>query len=244
MVNSFRGLPFFLHSLFVFSAQNKAQSYKLFPIRFPYLCLSDRYMQSGEASGHYFHQDMHVARRIFEKNPERHVDVGSRIDGFVAHVAIFREVEVFDVRSLDSQIPNITFRQIDLMGEMPSEFLASCDSLSCLHALEHFGLGRYGDPVNRDGFYAGFNNLTKVIKPGGTFYFSVPIGPGRVEFNAHRVFPVRFLLELFTQNFTVEDFCYVDDSGDLHKHVKLAEQGIDTNFGCQYGCGIFELMKK
>jgi hypothetical protein len=30
-----------------------------------------------------------------------------------------------------------------------------CDSLSCLHALEHFGLGRYGDPIDPRGHEKG-----------------------------------------------------------------------------------------
>ena len=37
----------------------------------------------------YFHQDFVVARKIFERNPRLHIDVGSRVDGFVAHVATF-----------------------------------------------------------------------------------------------------------------------------------------------------------
>jgi len=52
--------------------------------------LTDRFDPGGDASGHYFHQDLIVARRIFERDPRKHVDVGSRIDGFVAHLAVFR----------------------------------------------------------------------------------------------------------------------------------------------------------
>ena len=37
---------------------------------------------------------------IYAARPEKHVDVGSRVDGFVAHVASFREIEVFDVRPI------------------------------------------------------------------------------------------------------------------------------------------------
>jgi len=58
--------------------------------------LTDRFDPGGDASGHYFHQDLIVARRIFERDPRKHVDVGSRIDGFVAHLAVFRQVEVID----------------------------------------------------------------------------------------------------------------------------------------------------
>ena len=41
-----------------------------------------------------------------------------------------------------------------------------CDSVSCLHALEHFGLGRYGDPVDPDGHLKGFRNLRRIVQGG------------------------------------------------------------------------------
>jgi len=63
--------------------------------------------------------------------------------------------------------------------------------------MEHFGLGRYGDPVNYDGYLLGLNNLYQILKIGGKLYFSVPIGPQRIEFDAHRVFSLSYLLELF-----------------------------------------------
>ena len=134
-----------------------------FPMGRLYPCLDDAYMAAGTAKGHYFHQDLHVARRIFERSPARHVDVGSRVDGFVAHVAAFREIEVFDIRPLDS-LPGIVFKQCDLMNDtVPAEY---ADSVSCLHALEHFGLGRYGDPVDYYGHLRGMSNLVQLLQSG------------------------------------------------------------------------------
>ena len=80
------------------------------------------------------------------------------------------------------------------MSEIPPGLAESTDSLSCLHALEHFGLGRYGDPVDYDGYLKGFDNLYRILKPGGRLYFSVPMGPQRIEFDAHRVFSMAYLL--------------------------------------------------
>ena len=34
---------------------------------------------------------------IFGENPPRHIDIGSRVDGFVAHVAAFRKIEAVGV---------------------------------------------------------------------------------------------------------------------------------------------------
>lgn len=77
--------------------------------------LHDRHAEAGVTKSEYFWQDLIVARWIHEASPECHVDVGSRTDGFVAHVASFREIEVFDVRPITTEIPGVTFRQADLM---------------------------------------------------------------------------------------------------------------------------------
>ncbi|MDB2508427.1 hypothetical protein N9X37_06760 [Planktomarina temperata] len=73
--------------------------------------LSDYSDSAGTVKGHYFHQDLLIARLIHDNNPKRHIDIASRIDGFVAHVASFREIEVVDVRPLPkSEHENIKFR--------------------------------------------------------------------------------------------------------------------------------------
>ena len=213
-----------------------------FPFGELYPCLDDRGSNAVTAKGHYFHQDLLVARRIFANAPRLHVDVGSRVDGFVAHVASFREIEVFDVRPLAATIPNVRFRQADLMAPFDPALGGYCDSLSCLHALEHFGLGRYGDAVDFEGHLKGLANLKRVVAVGGKLYLSVPMGPQRIEFNAHRVFAVDYLLSL-VRDFQVDAFSYVDDKGDLHENVSLTPDASSANFGCRYGCAILELTK-
>jgi len=206
------------------------------------LILDERFSESGTMSGHYFHQDLYVASRIFKNNPKLHVDIGSRTDGFVAHVAVFREIEIFDIREQKSKVKNIIFRKADLL-ELPEGMVNYCDSISSLHAIEHFGLGRYGDPIDYFGHLKAIENVTKILKTGGTFYISVPIGAQRIEFNAHRVFSVQYLLDLFKYNFTLQRFSYIDQHGDFHENVELIQTQIDTNYNCNYGCGIFELIK-
>ena len=206
-------------------------------------CLGEESSDSGLAKGHYFHQDLLAARRISLNNPTVHVDVGSRIDGFVAHVAAFRSIEVLDIRPLPGEIPNVRFVRADLMAPVHDELVDYCDSLSCLHALEHFGLGRYGDPIDHDGHLRGLDNLYRILKTGGTLYLSVPIGPQRIEFNAHRVFSVDYLIECLADRYRIDRFSFVDDRGDLHEDVPITGQDALNSFGCQYGCGIFEMTK-
>lgn len=241
-LRSLRGIWYYCNDFDILKGQ-ELSSARVFAFGKQYPCLEERFAESGSASGHYFHQDLLVARRICANNPVTHVDVGSRIDGFVAHVASFRSIEVFDIRPLFNIIPNIKFRQTDLMAPVDETLENYCDSLSCLHALEHFGLGRYGDPVNYDGYILGLNNLSKILKKGGKLYLSIPIGPQRIEFNAHRVFSVSFLLECLSGKYALDQFSFVDDQGELHENVTITDKDLKKNFDCRYGCGIFEMTK-
>lgn len=204
--------------------------------------LSDYGDAAGTADGHYFHQDLLVASFVFEKSPARHVDIGSRIDGFVAHVASFRPVDVLDIRKLDTSVhPNISFFQADIMNPTSVVDIKS-DSVSCLHALEHFGLGRYGDPLDPEGHLKGFKNLVRILKPGGILYLSFPIGRGSATiFNAHRVFEPREVLSWPVDEGSLEllRFDYVDDNGNLHKQFDLLELVPEV----EYGCGIYTFEK-
>jgi Caenorhabditis protein of unknown function, DUF268 len=200
--------------------------------------------EGGVASGHYFHQDLLVARKIFENHPIRHIDVGSRIDGFVAHVATFRTIEVLDTRAISSQVPGISFAQADLMN-LPAKYVNCTDSLSCLHTLEHIGLGRYGDKIDFDGWLLALQNLWKMLKSNGILYLSVPTGKiQRVEFNAHRVFSVEYLAPILMGMFKVIDISFVDDSGYLHQNVSLSSDSLLRSFDSSYGLSIWVLEKR
>lgn len=211
-------------------------------IKFSMPSLFDMYEGSGVASGHYFHQDLLVAQRVFELEPEKHVDIGSSVGSFVAHVATFRKIEVLDIRGLVSKTPNIIFRQCDFT-RLPDDLVEYCDSVSCLHALEHFGLGRYGDTLDIEGHLRGFDSLHKILKPDGNLYLSFPVGTERIEFNAHRVFALKTPLEWAKGRFKLIGFSYVDDEGDLHKDATLDAAALSNNFNLDYGCGIYEFRK-
>lgn len=221
-----------------FSRQKDFTSIGFYPL------FADRYDSAGVASGHYFHQDLYVARKIFEAQPSRHVDVGSRIDGFVAHVASFREIEIIDIRNITSKSKNIKFMQADMMSEQ-FHFSEKTPSLSCLHAIEHFGLGRYGDLMDLDGHKKGIKNLVSCLSESGTLYLSTPVGRPRIEFNAHRVFDIHYLLNIFTSHkLKLKSFSYVDDLGELIENVDPYTDEGKKNFNLKYGCGIFELIKE
>jgi len=241
LLHTARTLPVYLRNYRTYRRLQDGPTPPDFPVTRHVPMLHDRTASAGRR-GAYFHQDLLVARRILERRPERHVDIGSRIDGFVAHVALFREIEVLDIRPMSERIPNIVFRQVDFMQE-DQPLVGYCDSVSCLHALEHFGLGRYGDPVDPAGHLKGFRNLHRILRMGGTCYLSVPMGPQRTEFDSQRVFSLDYLLRMVAEDFRLERFSYVDDGGALHENVALGPELVATDCGCTLGCAILELVK-
>ena len=246
-IKNLRGIPFYFRDLSRLKRQRRYGGGKQeFPMKY-FPILSDKFASAGTLSGDYFHQDLLVAKKIFVANPVKHVDIGSRVDGFVAHVAVFREIEIFDVRELKSTVKNIHFTRANLI-ELPENMENYCDSISALHSIEHFGLGRYGDPVDYFGHVKAIKNIAQILKPKGTFYFSVPIGKQRIEFNAHRVFSVSYLWNILKENFDLISFSYVDDAGNLRENVEFTDKSIKQSFECDYvlsgGVGIFELQKR
>lgn len=235
---SLRGLPRFLSDYRKFR-QEYSGSLTWMP------CLHDRYAEGGTTKSEYFWQDLLVARWIFAAKPQRHVDVGSRVDGFVAHVASFRDIEVFDVRPISTQIPGVVFKQADLMSSdnLPDSESGICDSLSCLHALEHFGLGRYGDPINPTGYEQGLANMALLLRPGGTFYLSTPIGSERVEFNANRVFDPRSIIKLVESRGLALRKLTVVESGGIVRELQATPDTLQTLAEVPYNLGIFVFTK-
>lgn len=166
---------------------------------------------SGAADGHYFWQDLIVAKWIYEEKPISHVDLGSRVDGFIAHLLTFREVTQIDIRKMDSTIPHLKFIQRDILKENNSD-VRKFDSASSLHSIEHFGLGRYGDPLVVDGHIQGLKNLAEMVKPGGKLYISFPIGKSEVQFNSQRILEPNFPLGLL-EDFRLLEFVVVPWKG-------------------------------
>lgn len=198
--------------------------------------LADYDASAGTAGGHYFHQDLWAAQRVYSAKPARHVDVGSRIDGFVAHVLTFMPVEVVDIRPLSSHVPGLQFIRGD-MCRLDGFDAGSVISLSCLHAVEHAGLGRYGDPVAPRAWAAALAELARVLAPGGRFYLGTPIGRQRLHFNSERVFSPRTILGALP-GLTLVSFSAVNDAGDF-----VAAADLDGFASADYSCGLFELTK-
>lgn len=241
-LSSIRGMPAYIKDYIYFRSMYEGVI-KIDP------CLTDRYAACGSYFNEYFWQDLLVARLIHKINPKRHVDVGSRIDGFIGQLASFREVEVIDVRKPSIEIDGIKFHVADMsLPENTSllrDAVGSSDSVSCLHALEHFGLGRYGDRVVANGFQEGIKNLISLLSSSGYLYLSVPIGSERVQFNANYVFNPSKLNQLVLGYGMVLDsfYAYSPEIGP----IEIDSENLDSEFikleDSPYALGIFVYKK-
>lgn len=181
----------------------------------------DKFDQAGSI-GNYFWQDLWAARLIIEQGVKEHFDIGSRLDGFIAHLlAANIEVNVIDIRKFPGEIEHLHTIVDDAttLHQIEDE---SVESMSALCSLEHFGLGRYGDPIDPEACFKCFDNIQRKLKRRGHLYISVPIGKERVEFNAHRVFYANTIAACF-QKLQMQEFSCATPEGieynvDIHKY--------------------------
>lgn len=230
LILSLPNLPRYLRDWIVFRRQ---QGDMPTPWRDTFPRLDDR-LPKTPFDPHYFFQGNWLARRLALNPPPRHVDVGSSVLAvgvLSAHVpTIFVDYRPLSVRQsglmpLGGDITRLPFADASLV------------SVSCLHVIEHIGLGRYGDPLDATGANRAASELQRVIAPGGKLFLSTPIGRERVCFNAHRVFSVAKVLAMFSE-LRLSEFSYVDDGGRLFQDVSP-----DSVPSLDYGCGLFEFGK-
>ena len=239
LIYFFRGLPQYIFDWIYFRKRYSGKmSFRP--------CLQDRFSEAGSIKSEYFWQDLLVSRWIHEANPLTHFDVGSRIDGFIAHLASFRKVEIIDVRPISVEIPGVSFHQMDMMkafDESLPTMLGVCDSISCLHAIEHFGLGRYGDPINQFGYLLGIDNIAKMLIPGGVMYLSTPIGRERVEFNANWIFDPRTIIDRAALGGMTLDRMVVVKHGQHVHNLEITTEALASLARQKYNLGIFVFKK-
>lgn len=202
--------------------------------------LADKYKNAGSINN-YFWQDLWAAKLINKTGIKRHFDIGSRINGFIAHLlAMNIDVTMIDVREFPWKVEGLhtIIDDATMLKQIPEN---SIDSMSALCSLEHFGLGRYGDPVDPEACFICFEEIQKRIKQGGSLYISLPIGRERVEFNAHRVFYSSTIIGCFLQMELLEFSCVAE--GKIEYHVDIHKYDTDEHNG-DYRYGLFHFIKK
>ena len=198
-----------------------------------YPCLADKVVNTP-FDAHYTYHPAWAARIIAKERPLEHVDISS-ILSFAAVVSAFVPVKFYDYRPAKLGLPNFHSDFADLKA-LPFEN-ESIASLSCMHTIEHIGLGRYGDELDAEGDLKAIAELKRVLKSGGSLLFVTPVGKPKVAFNAHRVYAYEQILAYFAP-LTLADFSLVTDEG-----IFIAAPSPDLVAQQQYGCGCFWFKK-
>lgn len=185
---------------------------------------------------HYVYHTAWAARKVKEVNPRYHVDISSSLY-FCGIVSAFIPVKFYDYRPADLLLPGLSSDHADLTRLPFAD--NSIHSLSCMHTVEHVGLGRYGDQFDKDGDLKAIAELKRVLVPGGSLFFVVPVG-GRamIEFNAHRIYTPDLIKKYF-ENLRLREFALVPEiSGEM-----IINPGKEVWVKEKYACGCFWFIK-
>ena len=199
---------------------------------------SDRLPQLGEDTAttpfdrHYVYHPAWAARILHKLAPRVHVDIGSSLY-FVSIASAFVRTEFYDYRPAELAIDGLRTASADLTA-LPFDD-RSIESLSCMHVVEHIGLGRYGDRLDPNGDARAMSELQRVVAPGGSLLFVVPVGRPQLRFNAHRIYSLEQIRASFPELALVE-FALIRERGAEGWIAGATAEQVDAE---EYGCGCF-----
>jgi hypothetical protein len=219
----------------------KADQKKFYSISGPHHNIPrDTMFCPGDATGnsnfdaHYVYHTSWAARRLIKSPTNLHVDIGSDIR-FCTIASAFQQILFLDFRPLQIQLQGLQTGRTNLLN---LDFTSSSvTSLSCMHVVEHVGLGRYGDAIDPLGSEKAMKELQRILCSEGLLYFVVPVGTSKIVFHAHRIFDPKYILEIFSEC-SLEEFSLVTDD---RRFVEFAT--LDQASSQKYGCGCFLFRK-
>lgn len=199
-----------------------------------YPCLEDNTEMTG-FDAHYIYHPAWAARIVKEINPVKHIDISSTLH-FCSILSAFIPVEFYDYRPAHLNLNNLLSQKADLTNLFFESNSVEC--LSCMHTIEHIGLGRYGDPIDPEGDLKAIKELKRVVKEGGSILFVTPVGKPKIMFNAHRIYDPAMILDYF-EDFELKKFSLITDQNEFIDEAELKLGSEQT-----YGCGCFWFIKK
>ncbi len=230
-------LPSFFRDYHTFKrAQEK--SVVRFPLRARdfFLCLFDK-TSTTPFDPHYTYHPAWAARVLAETRPHKHIDIASTLK-FSTVISAFIPTEFYDYRPAQLALDNLESKRGDLLALPFAD--NSIESLSCMHTIEHIGLGRYGDPIDPDGDLKAIRELVRVLAPGGTLLFVTPLGIPRIEYNAHRIYSYEQIVGYFAE-LRLKEFALIPDDFRAHGLIRNADPSLVKKQ--RYACGCFWFTK-
>ena len=212
------------------SLQHSNRFYISWKKRYP--CLNDKTSQTY-FDRHYTYHTGWAARILAQNKPEKHIDISSSLY-FVSIASAFIPITFYDYRPADLKLTNLSSDSADLLS-LPFTN-KSIKSISCMHVVEHVGLGRYGDPLDPEGDLKAMRELQRVLAPQGSLVFVVPIGKPQIMFNAHRIYSPEQIVSYFSE-LTLKEFSLIPDNEQDGNIVKNPPQDLIKKQ--IYGCGCF-----
>lgn len=189
-------------------------------------------------STHYTYHPAWAARKIVGIKPSKHIDISS-ILSFSTILSAFVPVEFYDYRPANIKLDNLTSKKADLTSLPFSD--NSIESLSCMHTIEHIGLGRYGDPIDPDGDIKAMKELSRVLAINGNLLFVTPVGKPTIQFNAHRIYSYDQIMSYFS-DLTLKEFSLIPDNAlEVGMIYNATKELSDLQI---HGCGCFVFIKK
>lgn len=184
---------------------------------------------------HYVYHPAWATRVVKKINPAKHIDISSTLH-FCTSISAFIPTEFYDYRPARLTLSDLYCGSADLTNLFFES--NSIESISCMHTIEHVGLGRYGDPLDASGDLKAIKELQRVTKIDGNLLLVTPVGQPKVQFNGQRIYSFELINDLF-RDFELRNFSLITDAGE---YFEDANPNIVQDQ--KYGCGCFWYIKK
>lgn len=202
--------------------------------RLPYL--QDKHGTTGFGR-HYFYHLGWAARILAASNPKLHVDISSSVN-FCSIISAFIPVKFCEYHPPNVELDRLQVQSVDIRS-LPFKN-ESVESLSCMHVVEHIGLGRYGDRLEPQADVRAMHELERTVVRNGQLLLVVPVGRPRIVFNAHRVYGFEQITSCFAK-MKLKEFALIPDDPRQGGMIRDASPSLADKQ--VYGCGCFWFTK-